>query len=255
MSGSTPWVSIAPLDELAAHVFHLAGIANVGHQAPEVVRFLQRHPGKAVRHLQHLFLKQDDAVGIPQNRFQGGMVVADAFLSAPPPHERVDHVALQGTRAEEGDLGNQVVEGLRLMFRQQVQLALRLDLKAADRPPGADEVEGADVVRRQVVGVERALFFHPPVSCRRSRGAAVRFRDALVSVGFGTVGLRSVGLRVVDLVAVDHLLRLADGGEHPQAEDVEFDEAEGLDVVLVELGHAHPVGRHLYGRVAGQGRL
>src|SRR5687768_6274158 len=99
-----------------------------------------------MRNFEHLLLKENHSVGLAQNRCEIGMIVNDRLLAATPAHEWIDHPSLQWPWSKERDLGDQIVERLRLMLREQVHLSLRLDLKDAERASAADEIECCDIV-------------------------------------------------------------------------------------------------------------
>ena len=132
----------------------------------------------------------------------------DRLLHPHPAAEvRLDHVRLHRPGTEQRDVDDQVLPPGGLELLEQLALARRLDLEAAERVRGADQLERRDVVGRDPVQVD----------------------------------LLTGGPR--DLVQ-----RVAHRREHPDAQDVEFQVAQQLDVVLVGLDHPvtvrAPLERH-----------
>src|SRR5260221_10231568 len=107
--------------------------------------------------------------------------------------------------AEEGSFHDQVVEGLRLRLREQVPLAGALDLEDGERLAGTDEAHGAWI---------------------------------------GWVGGQVIDVGPPAGRLLDERERLLDGPQRAQAQQVELDQPQPLDVVLIDLQGAHPLGRN-----------
>ena len=112
-----------------------------------------------------------------------------------PAQVGVHHVALDGSRAHDRHLDDEVVEAARLQARQHVHLRTALDLEHADR-----------------IGAGTACRRRP-----RPRAAAM------------------ASVRLVPLVLLDEIEGLADAGEHAERQHVDLQEPERVDVVLVPL--------------------
>ena len=111
-------------DELYAHRLHTHRVVDLRHEGAEVVGVGQRHAGEAVGYVEDLLLEEDDAVGVAQDGLEAGVFVGDRIPAPAPADEGVDHAALQRAGAEQGDFGDQVVEGFRLVLGDQVHLPL-----------------------------------------------------------------------------------------------------------------------------------
>ena len=112
---------------------------------------------------------------------------------------RRDHVALDRPGPEQRDVGDDVLEAVEAGLADQLALAGRLDLEDPEGLGRGDQLVGRRVVERHLRLVVE-----------------------------------------VDLEAVDALDlgdRVGHRGLHPDAEHVELEQAEVLDVVLVELAH------------------
>ncbi len=72
-------------------------------------------------------------------------------------------------------------------------------------------------------------------------------------VGGGVVGGQVVGADAPPGAPADEVDALGDGRVRAQAEDIHLDQAQGGDVVFVELGDHHPFGRPLQRGVVGDG--
>ncbi len=128
-----------------------------------------------------------------------------------------DHVGLDRAGPEERDVDDEVLEPLGTELADELALAGALDLEAAEGVGRPDEPVGRLVVERHLVLVVEV---------------------DLDAVDPGDLGER-VGHR-----------RL-----HPDAEDVELEQAEGLDVVLVELAHREAEAALLDGGAVEEGRV
>ena len=122
----------------------------------------------------------------------------------PRTQERADHVGLHRSGTEERDVDDEVVERLGGELADQLTLTRRLDLEAAEGVRRPDEVVGGGVVERD--GVE-------------------------------------VGTCVVTVDPADLVERVRHRRLHADAEHVELEQTEVLDVVLVELAHGESPSR------------
>ena len=144
-------------------------------------------------------MEDDDALGLLERRDQARVQEAALAPAVPAVEERRDHVGLDRAGAEQRDVDDEVVEPARPELADELALARALDLEHAQGAGGADQLVGGGVVVRHLrLVVEVDLLARDP----RHLGDGVRHR------------------------------RL-----HADAEHVELEEAQGLDVVLVELAH------------------
>ena len=149
-------------------------------------------------------MKDDDAVGLLKDRSQ---IVVEVDRRGPPlprPQERGDHVGLHRAGTKQRDVDDEVVEVLGGELADELALAGRLDLEAAQGARGLHERVGTRVIE----------------------GHSIEF-DALA----------------VD--ALDLADRVGESRLHAYAEHVELEQAELLDVVLVELAHRVALGARL----------
>ena len=114
--------------------------------------------------------------------------------------EVIDHARLQGAGAEQRHQGDEVFQAVGLELLDQLLHAPRFELEYRGGLGLLQHLEGRLVIQRDEVDVQRF--------------------QALLG-----------------LLAIDRLHRPLDDGQGAQAEEVELDQAGGLDVVLVELGH------------------
>ncbi|OPZ42933.1 MAG: hypothetical protein BWY94_01993 [Actinobacteria bacterium ADurb.BinA094] len=120
---------------------------------------------------------------------------------------------------------------------------LRLQRAGAEERDGGDDVlEVALLQPRGQVALPRALELEQPDGARRA--------DELVHLG--VVARQLPGAHPLAGARLDAAHRLGDGGVHLERQDVHLDEAQRLDVVLVELGHHHALGRPLQGHAVGE---
>ena len=179
-----------------------------------------------------LLVEDHDALGLLQRRLEAGVEVLRRTPVLTGQQERGDHVGLDRAGTKQRDVDDEVLEGLRPELADQLALPGALDLEAPEGPGGPDQLEGRHVVE-------------------------------------GHLGLVvEVDPRAVD--PLDLVDRVGHRRLHPDPEDVEFEQAHHLDVVLVELAHReaeparldrgaveqrgvgeqHPTG--MYGDVPGQ---
>jgi hypothetical protein len=121
------------LGELLFKGQQLAVASPVGDGAAQLVRLAA---GKARRHhgqADHLLLEDRHAEGAFEHGFHGVVGVGDRLQALPSPQVGMHHVALDRSRAHDGDLDYQVVEAGGFQARQHGHLRPRLDLEHADR--------------------------------------------------------------------------------------------------------------------------
>ena len=147
-------------------------------------------------------MEDHDAMGLLQRWFEAGVEVLRRTPVLKGQQERGDHVGLHRTGAEQRDVDDEVLEGLRPELADQLALAGTLDLEAPQCVCGADQPERPVILEadpRPVVEVD------------------------------------------VDVVDPLHLLDCVRHCRlHADAKDVELEQAQGLDVILVELAHREP---------------
>jgi len=173
--------------------------ARGAHGTAHLVGLCQRDTGGLGDDLEHLLVEDDDPGRLLERRDEARVEVLDLLPAVPGLEERRDHVGLHRPRPEQRDVDDEVLEALRAELADELALPGALDLEAAEGVGGADEPEGRLVVERHL-------------------GLVVEVDLGLVDPG----DLRD---------GVGH------GGLHADAEDVELEQPEGLDVVLVELAH------------------
>ena len=123
------------------------------HRAAQPFRLADREACERHRHLEHLILEDDDAVGLAQRLAQELVVDRrDVVGIHAEPLARVDvrvhGLALDRSRADERHLHGQVVEVRRLRPQQALHLRPALDLEVADRVGALDLREDVLVVER-----------------------------------------------------------------------------------------------------------
>ena len=126
----------------------------VRQPAPHPVRLAASAAGHDGDDVDDLLVEDHHSVGVLQRPLQIGVRVTDRRPSVPGLDERPHHVGGDRARPEQRDVHHQVVEGLRLEPADQVALARRLDLEAAQCLGGADQPVRRRVARRQRVQVE-----------------------------------------------------------------------------------------------------
>ena len=161
--------------------------------------------------LHELLLEERHSQGLGQGGFEGVMQVGDLLAPQPAADVGVDGVALDGAGADEGDLDDDVVEGLGPESGQGGHLGTRLDLEDSDRVRGREQSVDGRVLFGQ--GVQ------PPGTAGLG-GAQFSFRHG-VGNGLPPLCQRGEGQ--------------AQGGERSQAQEVELDQPGLGAVVLVPL--------------------
>ena len=180
------------------------------HRPARLVGLGQGDPGEGRDDLEHLLVEDHHPAGVLEGVAQVLVQVLGLGPALPGPEERRDHVALDRPGPEQRDVGDQVAERLRAELADQLALPRRLDLEHAQGAGGLDQGEGGRVVEGHLLLV--------------------------VQVDQRVVGRAVDPAHLVDRVRHRRL--------HPDAEHVELEQAELLDVVLVELAHreAQPAG-------------
>lgn len=170
-----------------------------GHGAAEFIGFGAIEGGDDHGHAEDLFLEEGDAEGASEDGLEGGVDEVDRFASAAAVEVRVNKVADDGARADDGDFDGEVVEGFGLHDGEGGHLGTGLDLEGADGVGAAEEGEGGGVV-------------------------------------FGDAGeVDGMAALLADVEGIFHR------GEHAEAEEVDFDDAEVFAVVFIPL-HDGAVG-------------
>ncbi len=177
---------------------HLRGFLFT-HGPAQQVRAPQGVARQHLGDLHDLFLVEDDAVGGLENGRQVGVGVGNLGPAVLAVDEVVHHAGLQGTGAEQGHQGGDVVEAVRLQLFDQFLHA-----------PGFELEDGGGLA---------AFEHHEGVGIVHGDGADID--GGLTGLGPGRV---------------DGLERPVDDGQGAQPEKVELDQSGLLHVVLVELG-------------------
>ncbi len=175
---------------------------DVAESAPLLVGLGQRDVREAGDDLDHLLVEDHHPVGGSQDRGQVGVEVGSLLPALLHLQVRRDHVALDRPRAEERDVGDDLLEGVDARLADELALPRRLDLEDPQGPGRADQVVGRPVVEGHLRLV-------------------VEIHLDLVETGDLVDGVRH-------------------GRLHPDAQHVELEQAEVLHVVLVELAHREP---------------
>ena len=197
-NGAIDPAPLCTLLEDGALLGHLLGLL-LAHGAAQQVGPAERIAGQDLGDLHHLLLVEDDAVGGLEHRLQVRVRIGDIGPPVLAVDEVVHHAGLERPGAEQGDQGRDVLEAVGLELLDQLLHAARFELEDGGGLATLEEGEGLGVGRVDPFDVDR-------------RGARAQ-------------------------VGVDGLERPVDDGEGAQAQKVELDQAGGLDVVLVELGH------------------
>src|SRR5947208_15528452 len=90
-----------------------------------VPRKIRHHHGD----LEHLFLKQRDTEGAPQDWFQSRVEIRDRLAAGSARQIRMHHVALDRSWPDNRDLDSVLIKTCRLPSRQCVNLRLSVDWK------------------------------------------------------------------------------------------------------------------------------
>ncbi|OPZ80430.1 MAG: hypothetical protein BWY77_01080 [bacterium ADurb.Bin431] len=119
----------------------------MGHDSAQLVGLRRGKAGDDLADLDHLLLEQHHPIGFFQDRFQPGMQVADLLLAQAPGHIRVDHIAFDGTRPDQGHAGYHILEFGSLEAGLQGSLGRAFQLKYADGLAPVDHGEGIPVIQ------------------------------------------------------------------------------------------------------------
>ena len=165
--------------------------------------------------LDDLLVEDHHALGVAEDRAQVVVEVGRRLPALLGLQVGGDHVALDRPGPEQRDVGDDVVEGVDAGLADQLALAGRLDLEHPEGLGGRDHPVGVVVVERHLALV--------------------------VEVDLDAGGV------------ADQLDGVGHRGLHADAEHVELEQAELLDVVLVELAHREPREAGLDGGAVEQG--
>ena len=193
-----------------------------GHRPSQLIRFPRTEAGRHHGQLDHLLLEYRYAQR-PVENTTDGLARVDNFLQALTSAQvGMNHVALDGAGANDGNFDHQVVEPGRLQTRQHGHLRPGLHLEDPGTVRLLQHCVGLGVFRRHVVDLQRWL----------------------------------VSRRGMLPVTVDEIEALADGGKHAQTQHIDLHQAKGLQIVFVPLddravGHCGIFDRHEFGERAG----
>jgi hypothetical protein len=136
------------VDELVLELGHPAGEFERRHRTSELVGLAGREAGALDGDAHRLFLEQRHAERFAENLLQRRFRKHDRLLSLAAAQIRMDHVSLDRTRPDDGDLDDEIVERPRLHPRQHRHLRAALDLECAERVGLPDHGVGPRVFRR-----------------------------------------------------------------------------------------------------------
>ncbi len=171
-----------------------------GAEGPtHLVGLREGHAGRLGDDHQHLLVEDDDPLGLLEGRDEARVQVGGVLPALAGVEEGHDHVALDRAGPEERDVDDEVLEGLRTELADELALPRALDLEAPEGPRRADQLEGRLVVEGHLRLVVE------------------------------------IEVHAVDTLDLEG--GVCHGRLHPDAEDVELEQAHLLDVVLVELAH------------------
>ena len=88
-SGGMPLRSSRAGNELLFQVLHLFARVKMRHGAPQQVGICQAETGDRVGDAQHLFLVEDDAEGVLQERLEGGVKMLHLFFPLETAHKGI----------------------------------------------------------------------------------------------------------------------------------------------------------------------
>src|SRR5579875_1255772 len=205
-------------DELRIDFRHSLTRTFMPHRAAQLIGLAGRETGGFDRHAHALFLKERYAERSLQNRLEFRMWIRHRLETVAPAQERMDHLALDRARPDDRDLNDDVVKARGLHAWEHRLLRARFDLEDADRIGALQHL-----VRRTVVGWDG----------RERKRCAARIDTAVLLEGF------------------------SQQREHAEAEQVDFDQTEILQVVFVPLhdrpiAHRRPLDRRdAHQRIAG----
>ena len=189
------------VDEAALERLHAALALPGGHRTAQLVGLARRETRGDDGELHHLFLEDRHAEGALQHLLDRRARVGHRLLAVAAAQVRMHHLALDRTRPHDRHLDDEIVVIARPQARQHRHLGPRFDLEHAGRVGTADHRVDLRVLGRHAGEVQRA-------------------RQCLAAV-----------------VAVDEVKRAADRGQHPEAEHIDLQEPERIQVILVPLDH------------------
>ncbi len=197
--GRDPFVDPAPERALEEDLALLGHLLGLflAHRAPQQVRAAQGVVAQHLGNLHHLLLVQDDAVGRLQDRFQIRMRVLDLGPTVLAVDEVVHHARLQRPRPVERHQRDDLLEAVGLQTLDQILHPAGFQLEHRGGLVILQQAEGVRIIQRDRVQVHALLGIH----------------------------------------LADVLDRPVDDGERTQAEEIELDQADRLDIVLVEVRH------------------
>ena len=135
-----------PFDEHGLLLGHLV-LLLLAHGAAQQVRAAERVAGQDLGDLHHLFLVDDDAVGLLEHRLQGRVQIVDLAAAELAVDEGRDVV--HRARTVEGADGGDVLDGIGPQLAQGVAHALAFHLEDPDRVAVGHQFVGLGVVQRQ----------------------------------------------------------------------------------------------------------
>src|SRR5262249_49486770 len=116
-----------------------AGTSPASHRTPQLICFAAREPGRYHGQLHRLLLTKRYAECLFKNMLNGFVGIRRYFLlSRAAAQVRMNHIPLDWTGANNGDLNHQVVENFWLKPRQHRHLCAAFDLKHSNGVGSAD---------------------------------------------------------------------------------------------------------------------
>ncbi len=184
------------INHLLLKLFDTARVPPRGHCAAQLVGFSGCESRRDHRHFHRLLLKEWNTERLAKYRLQFGLGKTYRLNPVPAAQVGMNHIALDRAGSDNRDLNHQVIEFARAQPREHGHLRPAFDLKDADGVGVADHHVNAGVFGRNRVKLNRRL-------CR-------------------------MGI-------IDELHPLGQRRQHPQRQHVHFENADGVDVVLVPL--------------------
>ena len=100
------------VNQSRAHCVHTLARALVPHRAAQLVGFTSRETRRFDRQAHALLLKERNAERSFQYRFELGMRIGHRFQTRTPAQKRMDHLPLDRSGTNDGDLHDDVVKAL-----------------------------------------------------------------------------------------------------------------------------------------------
>ncbi len=122
----------APIEPVA-QTLHLLRRSLGAHRPAQLIGLRRGESGDVDGHLHQLLLEQRDPEGAFERFLEARMVVDDGFEAVAPTDVRMHGSALDGPRADQRHLDDEIVEMPRFQPRQCRHLRARLHLEHADR--------------------------------------------------------------------------------------------------------------------------